>query len=155
LALHAVRSVEPGGRNRNACPARCPRLDLYAEVGKSDHGSTCAALSSTMPTMTILTSALNHLEQERNRLRSQIENLNSALSALRGTSNRGIRTGTMSAAGRERIAAAQRARWSKVNANKIVAIRASKRTMSPAARRRIAAAQKARWAKWRKAQKKG
>ncbi len=108
-----------------------------------------------MPTMTILTSALNHLEQERNRLRSQIENLNSALSALNGTSNRGIRAGTMSAAGRARIAAAQRARWAKVNANKIVAIRASKRTVSPAARRRIAAAQKARWAKWRKAQKKG
>ena len=104
--------------------------------------------------MTILTSALNHLEQERNRLRSQIENLNSALSALKGPGTGRTRTGTMSAAGRARVAAAQRARWAKIKGKKVVAISSSKRTLSPGARRRIAAAQKARWAKWRKAQKK-
>jgi hypothetical protein len=108
-----------------------------------------------MPAMTTLTSALKHLEQERNRLKSQIQNFNSALAALKGMSHRGSRTGTMSAAGRARIAAAQRARWAKVKGKKVVAISAWKRKMSPAARRRIAAAQKARWAKWRKAQKKG
>lgn len=124
-------------------------------IRKSDHGSSSDTRSSTMPAMTTLTSALKHLEQERNRLKSQIENFNSALAALKGTSHRGTHTGTMSAAGRARIAAAQRARWAKVKGKKVVAISASKRKMSLAARRRIAAAQKARWAKWRKAQKKG
>jgi len=103
--------------------------------------------------MTNLTSVLNQLEQERSRLASQLESLNNALSALNGTGRK--RTGrTISAAGRARIAAAQRARWAKVKGRKVVSITArSGRTMSPAARRRIAAAQKARWAKWRKAQK--
>src|ERR1700746_2314852 len=105
--------------------------------------------------MTILTTALNHLEQERNRLMSHLESLNRALSTLKGASNGRARTGTMSAAGRARIAAAQRARWAKVKRRVVRAISASQRTMSPAARRRIAAAQKARWARWRKAQKKG
>jgi hypothetical protein len=44
----------------------------------------------------------------------------------------------MSAAGRARIAAAQRARWAKVKGQKVVSIAAPKRTMSPAARRRRA-----------------
>jgi hypothetical protein len=101
--------------------------------------------------MTNLTSVLNQLEQERTRLASQLDSLNNALSALNGT---GKQTGRrMSAAGRARIAAAQRARWAKVKGKKVVSITARKRTMSPAARRRIVAAQKARWAKWRKAQK--
>ncbi len=104
--------------------------------------------------MANLTSVLNQLEQERARLASQLERLNTALSALNGTSKNGVRTGTMSAVGRARIAAAQRARWAKVKGQKVVSITARKRTMSPAARRRIVAAQKARWAKWRRAQKK-
>jgi hypothetical protein len=139
LSRHALLPSTPG---------------LLRGVGSSDHGSSSDTRSSTMPAMTTLTSALKHLEQERNRLKSQIENFNSALAALKGTSHRGTRTGTMSAAGRARIAAAQRARWAKVKGKKVVAISASKRKMSLAARRRIAA-QKARWAKWRKAQKKG
>jgi hypothetical protein len=104
--------------------------------------------------MTNLTSVLKYLEQERNRLGSQLERLNHALSVLIGTSNH--RTGRrLSAAGRARIAAAQRARWARVKGRKVVSLAARKgRTMSPAARKRIAAAQKARWAKWRKAQKK-
>jgi len=103
--------------------------------------------------MTNLTSVLNQLEQERASLTSQLEQLVTALSALNGTTKNGIRRGTMSAAGRARIAAAQRARWAKVKGPKVVSITARKRTMSPSARRKIAAAQKARWAKWRKAQK--
>ena len=98
--------------------------------------------------MAKLTSVLNQLEQERTRLASQLKSLNNALSALNGTGKRARRT--MSAAGRARIAAAQRARWAKVKGRKVVSITARKRTMSPAARRRIAAAQKARWAKWKK-----
>ena len=101
-----------------------------------------------------LTSVLKYLEQERNRLGAQLEGLNHALLVLIGTSNHRARR-TISAAGRARIAAAQRARWTKSKGQKVVSILARKgRKMSPAARRRIAAAQKARWAKWRKAQKK-
>jgi len=51
----------------------------------------------------------------------------------------------MSAAGRARIIAAQKARWAKFKAGKPA--KKTKRTMSPAARARIAAAARARWAK--------
>ena len=68
---------------------------------------------------------------------------------------------TMSAAGRARVAAAQRARWAKTRAasapaqfatkatgtTKAAKAPRKKRTMSPEARARIAAAQRARWAK--------
>jgi len=104
--------------------------------------------------MTNLTSVLNQLEQERNRLSAQLEQVTNAISALNGVSNH--RTGrTISAAGRARIAAAQRARWAKRKGQRVVSIVARKRTMSPANRKKVAAAQRARWAKWRKAQKKG
>lgn len=95
-----------------------------------------------------LASVLNQLEQERKRLTSQLQSLNNALSALniKGPSRRG----TISAAGRARIAAAQRARWAKTKGNKVVSITTGKkRKLSPAARRNIVAAQKARWAKWK------
>jgi hypothetical protein len=103
--------------------------------------------------MSNLTAVLKQLQQERNQITTQLERLNNAISALNGTSKNGSRKGTMSAAGRARIAAAQRARWTKVKGKKVVSITAHKRTMSASARRRIVAAQKARWAKWRKAQK--
>jgi|SRR5258705_6290783 len=102
--------------------------------------------------MTNLTSVLNQLEQERTRLASQLESLNNAITALNGTGNKGSGR-RMSAAGRARIAAAQRARWAKLKGKKVVSITARKRTMSPANRKKVAAAQRARWAKWRKAQK--
>jgi len=102
--------------------------------------------------MTNLTSVLTQLEQERTRLTSQLENLSLALTALNGRgSKRGGRT--VSAAGRARIAAAQRARWAKLD-KKVVSIPSRKgRTMSPSARRKIAAAQRLRWARWKKQQK--
>jgi hypothetical protein len=60
----------------------------------------------------------------------------------------------MSASGRARIAAAQRARWAKVKGQKVVSIATPKgRKMSASAIARIRAAQKARWAKWRKQRK--
>ena len=105
--------------------------------------------------MANLTSVIKELEQERKRLSIQLKRISQALSLLSGTSSNGTRR-TMSAAGRARIAAAQRARWAKMKTKrfKVVSMRAHKgRIMSPAARRRIVAAQKARWAKWRKAQK--
>jgi len=102
--------------------------------------------------MTNLTSALKQLEQERNRLSSRLEQLNNAISALTGASSN--RRGTISSAGRARIAAAQRARWAKAKGQKVVSIVSRKRRkMSAAAIARIRAAQKSRWAKWRKARK--
>jgi len=59
----------------------------------------------------------------------------------------------MSAAGRARIAAAQRARWAKLK-GKVVSITArKKRKLSASALAHIRAAQKARWAKWRRERK--
>ena len=53
----------------------------------------------------------------------------------------------MSAAGRARIAAAQKARWAKAKKSEPAPAVKKKRTMSAAGRARIAAAAKARWAK--------
>jgi hypothetical protein len=82
----------------------------------------------------------------------EIENLKSELVALLGGSgpqlNHPPKRG-MSAAGRARIAAAQRARWAKfkkTNASDTIAVK-PKRKMSAAGRARIAAAARARWAK--------
>ena len=100
-------------------------------------------------------SVLRYLEQERTRLGAQLEGLNHALTVLIGTSNHRTRR-ALSAAGRARIAAAQRARWAKRKGQKVVSIAARKgHKISAAARKRIIAAQKMRWAKWRKAHKKG
>jgi hypothetical protein len=67
----------------------------------------------------------------------------------------------MSAAGRARIAAAQRARWAKVKGAKVEKAVASpvekkkKRKMSPAARAKISAAAKERWKKAKAAGRSG
>ena len=99
-------------------------------------------------------------------LREQIETLQEKLDALLGGSStsapkkklgrpKGKRT--MSAAGRAKIAAAQKARWAKINGKassaKAVSAKATpkKKVMSPEAKAKIAAAMKARWA----AKKKG
>ena len=60
----------------------------------------------------------------------------------------------MSAAGRARVAAAQKLRWAKINkakAKPIAKPATKKRKMSPEGRARIIAAAKARWAKVRAA----
>jgi len=61
----------------------------------------------------------------------------------------------MSASTRAKIAAAQKARWAKVNGGKRGRpAKTGKRSMSVAARAKIAAAAKARWAKAKAAGKK-
>jgi hypothetical protein len=103
--------------------------------------------------MANIASVLNHLKQERSRLTHQIDRLNRAISALKGTSNNRMGR-TISAAGRARIAAAQPARWAKARGQKIVSINGRRRRkISTTALANIRAAQKARWAKWRKQQK--
>ena len=61
----------------------------------------------------------------------------------------------MSAEGRARIAAAQRARWAKAKggASDAKSARKGRRKMSAAGRARISVAAKARWAKFRAARK--
>ena len=106
-----------------------------------------------------LAGVVQQLKKERDQAARTVQQLDAALAALTGVSVR--RTGTIrkiSAAGRARIAAAQRARWAKVRRNgghehNVVSM-PKKKTMSSAARRKIAAAQRARWAKVRAAQKK-
>jgi hypothetical protein len=103
--------------------------------------------------MVNLSGVMQQLKKERDRVQQQLAGLNTALEAFAGVYRANNGTGPrrkMSAKGRARIAAAQRARWAKVNGQKkVVPIAKPKRTMSASARRKIAAAQRKRWAKVR------
>ena len=108
--------------------------------------------------MANLAEVLKQLQSERDRLDQAIK----ALHPLVSTSGRSPaapgregRSRTLSAAGRRRIAAAQRARWARVKAGKRQANSAKPRSriVSIAARRKMAAAQRARWAKARAGKK--
>ena len=91
-------------------------------------------------------------------IKDQIDSLQSELDRLLGSSSSttsGSGRRTMSASARAKIAAAQKARWAKVNGGKAAkSPKTGKRTMSAAARAKIAAAAKARWAKAKAAGKK-
>ena len=109
--------------------------------------------------MANLAGVVRQLRKERDRAARVVERLDAALAALNGGSYRSTATRrTISAAGRARIAAAQRARWAKVRGNtgqkENVVSMPKKKTMSAAARKKIAAAQRAGWAKVKAAQKK-
>lgn len=99
---------------------------------------------------------VQQLNKERAQLTGELHRVTAALTAfgkayLSGNNPNGAnRTKrTISAAGRKRIAAAQRARWAKQKQ-----AQKPKRTMSALARKKIAAAQRKRWAKVRAGQKK-
>jgi hypothetical protein len=108
----------------------------------------------------------DELQSKRKELQQELGRIDAAISALSGLGRQSA-TAVSSPAGhtgrrilsigaRRRIAAAQRARWAKVRAQKkgtVLAGPKKHRVMSIDARRRIAAAQRARWAKVR-AQKK-
>jgi len=101
--------------------------------------------------MTNLDGVVRMLKQEHDRVKRQLEGISAALAAFGATYTNGARR-PISAAGKARIAAAQRARWAKLRgkSEKVkVAAAPKKRTMSAAARKKIAAAQRARWAKVR------
>lgn len=107
--------------------------------------------------MTNLTSVVGILKEEHDRLTKEVRAIAAALSAFGATYGKqnGTRRG-ISAAGRARIAAAQRARWARAKAKSgkpNVITMPKKRTLSAAARRKIAAAQRARWAKVKAAKK--
>lgn len=103
--------------------------------------------------MANLQGVIQQLKQERDRLARQIEGISAAIAAFGSAFGKGTRRGKISAAGRARIAAAQRARWAKVRGkapkkNNVIKM-PKRRTMSPAARKKIASAQRARWARVR------
>ena len=98
-------------------------------------------------------SIVSQLRAQRADFVNQIRHVDAALTVLakvNGTHAPQVIVRTISAAGRKRIAAAQRARWAKVGVKAKVA---PKRTMSASSRRKIAGAQRARWAKFRAKQK--
>jgi len=104
--------------------------------------------------MTNLGGVVQMLKKEHDRLSKEVKAIGAALSAFGAAYGNGTgRRGRMSAAGRARIAAAQRARWAKVKAREKVVTMPTKRAMSASARKRIAAAQRARWAKVKAARK--
>jgi len=103
-----------------------------------------------------LESVVSQLRIQRTNLVNSLRHVDVALSALsnvNGNSSHAQAQRTMSASGRKRIAAAQRARWARVRAQNVVSIapKRAKRTMSASARRKIAAAQRARWARVKRA----
>jgi hypothetical protein len=107
--------------------------------------------------MANLAGVIRVLQQEQNRLTREIKAISAALTAFGAAYGKGKQSsGRVSAAGRARIAAAQRARWAKLkgkSARSNVTTMPRKRTLSAAARRKIAAAQRARWAKLRAGKK--
>ena len=99
--------------------------------------------------MTHLTSKQLHRAAS---LKHKIESLQNQLSRLFGSSAdtaSPVKRRKMSAAGRRKIAAGQRARWAKVNGRKsaVKPVKKAKRKMSAAAKAKISAAAKKRWAK--------
>jgi hypothetical protein len=103
--------------------------------------------------MSKLDGVIQLLKREEERLKRELSGITAALAAFGKTYVKGGKTRRISAAGRARIAAAQKARWAKTRETaKVIPIK-RKRTLSAAARRKIAAAQRVRWAKVKAAKK--
>jgi hypothetical protein len=100
--------------------------------------------------MANLAQIVQRLKTEEERLKRELKTVSGVLAAFGGRVEKRTFVRRLSAAGRKRIAAAQRARWAKIRAGKqnIVAM-PKRRIMSAAARKKIAAAQRARWARVR------
>jgi hypothetical protein len=162
-----LRSVETNGRGRLVSFPR------GGSIKQTTHGNALGILTFSLPktsarvlpllqsategetTLADLSGILKQLKKERDRVQQQLSGLNAALEAFaavyRNNGGASLRR-TISAKGRARIAAAQKARWAKVKEIKIVHPKPGKRVMSASARRKIAAAQRARWAKVRQTQ---
>jgi len=96
------------------------------------------------------------LAAERADLEARLKAINAVLGGVAapalGTGRGGKRT--FSAATKAKMAAAQKARWAKINGPKAEPAKTKRRKMSAAARAKMAAAAKARWAKVKAAGKK-
>src|ERR1700730_18305230 len=114
---HYGRS-QPTRRRRKTCESH-PLLQSPPE-----EGTTLANLSGIV----------KQVKKERDRIQHQSSGLNAALAAFAEVYKSGSKTKPrrkLSAQGRARISAAQRARWAKVNGQqKVVLIATPKRTMS-------------------------
>ena len=69
----------------------------------------------------LMQSVVSQLQVERERIEKELQGVSAALAAFgkvyaQGRPGNGVRKRTMSAAGRSRIAAAQRKRWAKIRA---------------------------------------
>jgi len=111
----------------------------------------------------ILSAALSGLEFEKSRLDAAIAKIKAELgqpshgrpqqAPTDGAEKAPPKRGGMSAAGKRRIAAAQRKRWAALKASQAEPVK-PKRKMSAAGRARIIAATKKRWAAYHKAKAK-
>jgi len=134
-------------------------------------GRVCLVKALTYPVKSCLIIAImssidslsvQQLRQAAN-LKERIEALEKELNQLLGSAAKSVaantpkKKGGMSAAGKAKVAAAQKARWAKIKSAKpavTVAKPAKKKfTMSAAAKAKISAAAKARWAKIKAAKK--
>jgi hypothetical protein len=94
------------------------------------------------------------------KIKDKIQSLENDLQRILGASTKSStavapkKKRKMSATGRARLAAAQKARWAKAKGQKVKQSQPKKRKMSAAARAKISAAAKARWAKAKAAGKK-
>jgi hypothetical protein len=104
---------------------------------------------STMSNLTSLTTTqLRHAADLKEKIEAMTKELASILGASAPAPTKVSKKSGMSAAGRARVAAAQKARWAKIKGAKPVAkAPAKKRTMSAAAKAKLSAMAKARWAK--------
>jgi hypothetical protein len=100
--------------------------------------------------MANLDAVVKELQRERDRIDEAIK----ILTSLNGNPPKGSQRGTMSAAARRRISAAQKARWANKKARSTPASARVKRRISPAGIARIRAAAKARWARVKAEKKK-
>jgi hypothetical protein len=107
--------------------------------------------------MVNMAGVVEQLRKEHDRLSKELKGIAAALSAFGGAYGKRKGTRTISAEGRARISAAQKARWKKISGKGGHSVKAlsipKRRTMSAAARRKIAAAQRSRWAKVKAAKK--
>jgi DNA invertase Pin-like site-specific DNA recombinase len=100
--------------------------------------------------MANLDAVVKELQHERDRIDEAIK----ILTSLNANNPKGSQRGTMSAAARRRISAAQKARWAKKKARGVPGSVRVKRRISPVGIARIRAASKARWARVKAEKKK-
>jgi len=105
--------------------------------------------------MANLAGVVGLLKKEQDRLTKELRGIGAALAAFGHAYGQRPGKRKLSASGRARIAAAQKARWAKFKETAKVVPSRGKRTLSAAARRKIAAAQRARWAKLKAGKKMG
>ena len=105
--------------------------------------------------MSSLSGLAKQLSRERDQVQRKLSALNAALVAFAGAYRNGTATTRrkLSAQGRARMVAAQKARWKKQASKQQEGDARPARTMSASARRKIAAAQRARWAKVKRRKK--